>query len=151
MVMMAHTQTEVILWECIQRSRYHKTELYSSFSKAYCHDLGNNMYLRTLSGLLCSSAMHSTDVHYETQAIIFALWPNVRILAARRWSLASSLYFAMYVFIQHQLVIISIPHRCVWVCTVCMTNMGGDRHKAVAFSRLVCSNRLLLQRPVNVT
>ncbi|KAI9539372.1 hypothetical protein NQZ68_005452 [Dissostichus eleginoides] len=23
-----------------------------------------------------SSAMHSTDVHYETQAIIYALWPN---------------------------------------------------------------------------
>lgn len=43
------------------------------------------------------------------------------------------------------------PYRrqMCWVCSVYVTNVAGYyRHKAVAFSRLVCSKRLLMQRPV---
>lgn len=48
-----------------------------------------------------SCAVCGTDVHYETQAIIYALWPNVRILAPRRCSLASTYYSAIYRCIHH--------------------------------------------------
>lgn len=51
--------------------------------------------------LVFCSAVHGTDVHYETQAVIYALWPNVKILAPRRLLLATSHYCAVLRFIHH--------------------------------------------------
>lgn len=51
--------------------------------------------------LVFCSAVHGTDVHYETQPVIYALWPNFKILAPRRLLLASSHYCAVFRFIHH--------------------------------------------------
>lgn len=116
------------------------------FYKGCCHGLGNTI---PVTSYALSCALPCTDLHYETQAIIYALWPNVRILAPRRWSLASGHYFAIYRFYPPHLVMIPISDRCVCGCSVYVTNVAEYyRHKAVAFSRLVCSKRLLMQRPV---
>lgn len=63
---------------------------------AHFHD--DRHTVPTLSSCL---VMHGTDIYYEIQAVVCALWPNVWVLAPRRWLLASSHYPAICCFIHY--------------------------------------------------
>lgn len=87
-VMMAQLRHRLFAENAVSKADNTKYKCWIHFSK-HGDCIGNKIPpYRTLSRLLCVGLSSITK-----PAIIYALWPNVRILATRRCSHANSSYF----------------------------------------------------------